>query len=77
MKAIKLVGDIDKQHFLRAQVPEGLPAGPVQLIVFLPDEDEAGMTWAGGVAKEWLDELGDPKQDLYTLKDGKPPNAPR
>jgi hypothetical protein len=77
MKAIELVGDIDKEHHLHAQVPEGLPAGPVRLIVLLPDEDEAGMTWTQGVSKEWVGELGDPKQDIYTLKDGQPPNAPR
>jgi len=29
MKAVELVGDIDEQHRLRAQVPEGLPAGYV------------------------------------------------
>ena len=77
MKAIELVGDIDKQHHLHAQVPEGLPAGPVRLIVLLPDEDEAGVSWARGIGKEWVNELNDPKQDLYTLKDGQPPNAPR
>ena len=77
MKAIELVGDIDKQHHLHAQVPDGLPAGPVRLIVLLPDEDEAGTAWGRGIAKEWVDDIGDPKQDLYTLKDGQPPNAPR
>ena len=77
MKAIEIVGDIDKLHHLHAQVPEGLPAGPVRLIVLLPDEDEAGTSWARGVGKEWVGELLDPKQDLYTLKDGQPPNASR
>jgi hypothetical protein len=77
MKAIELVGDIDKQHHLHAQVPDGLPVGPVRLIVLLPDEDEAGTAWTRAVGKEWVDELKDPKQDLYTLSDGQPPNAPR
>lgn len=77
MKAIELVGDIDEQHRLRAQVPVELPAGPVRLIVFLPDEDEAGIAWTPGVAKEWADELRDSRQDLYTLEDGQPVNAPR
>jgi len=45
MKALELVGDIDEQHRLRAQVPEGLPAGPVRLIVLLPEEDEGGGAW--------------------------------
>ena len=34
-----------------------LPAGPVGLIVLLPDEDEAGLSWAQGIAKEWAAEL--------------------
>jgi hypothetical protein len=77
MRAIELVGDIDEQHRLRAQVPAELPAGPVRLIVLLPDEDEAGIAWRSGVAKEWADELRDSRQDLYTLEDGQPVNAPR
>jgi hypothetical protein len=77
MKAIELVGNIDEQHRLRAQVPEELPAGPVRLIVLLQEEDDAGAAWARGVAREWSDEMGDVKQDIYTLKDGQPLNAPR
>jgi len=42
MKAIELVGAIDKQHRVTADVPVELPAGQVRLIVLLPDEDEAG-----------------------------------
>ena len=77
MKAIELMGDIDDQHRLRARVPEELPAGPVRLIVLLPDEDDGGGTWANAFAKEWADELRDSRQDIYTLEDGQPVNAPR
>jgi hypothetical protein len=77
MKAIELVGNIDEQHRLHAQVPEELPAGRVRLIVLLPDEDEAGSAWAHGVAREWASELSDSKQDIYTLDDGQPVNGPR
>jgi hypothetical protein len=77
MKAIELIGDIDEQHRLQAQVPEDLPAGPVRLIVLLADEDSGGIAWGHGVTKEWADELRDPGQDIYTLEDGKPVNAPR
>jgi hypothetical protein len=77
MKAIELVGDIDEQHRLRAQVPVGLPPGPVRLIVLLPDEDDAGTAWAQGVNREWLDELRDPRQDVYTLEDGQAVDADR
>jgi hypothetical protein len=77
MKALELVGDIDDQHCLQAQVPAELPAGPVRLIVLLPDEDHLGTAWAEGIAKEWAPELADPREDIYTLSDGHPVNAPR
>lgn len=75
MKAIELVGDIDDQHRLNAQVPEELPVGPVRLIVFLPEEDAAGSAWTRGIAREWADELADSREDIYTLDDGQPVNA--
>ena len=75
MKVIELVGDIDDQHRLKAQVPDGLPVGPVRLIVFVPEEDDAGSAWTRGIAREWADELADPREDIYTLDDGQPVNA--
>ena len=75
MKAIELVGNIDEQQCLRAIVPAGLPTGPVRLIVLLPDEDDVGAARANGIAREWTDELGDSRQDIYTLDDGQPANA--
>ena len=77
MKAIELTGDIDDQHRLRARVPEDLPAGPVRLIVLFPNEDEAGGAWTQGIGRAWKDELGDARQDIYTLNDGQPLNAAR
>jgi hypothetical protein len=77
MKAIELIGDIDDQHRLKADVPQELPAGPVRLIVLFPEEDEAGAAWSRAVSREWADELGDPQQDIYTLEDGQPLDAPR
>ena len=77
MKAIELLGDIDEQHQLRAQVPQELPVGQVRLIVLLPEEDGAGGLWARGVAVEWSTELQDTREDIYTLDDGRPVNAPR
>ena len=75
MKAIELLGDIDDQHHLKAQVPDELPPGPVRLIVFVPEEDAVGSAWTRGVANEWADELADSREDIYTLKDGQPVNA--
>ncbi len=75
MKAIELIGDIDSQHRLRADVPEGLPVGQVRLIVLLPEEENAGSAWTDGIANEWSAELSDTRQDIYTLEDGQPLNG--
>lgn len=53
-----------------AQVPEDLPAGPVRLIVLVPEQEKADETWMRAVASEWSEDLNDPHQDLYTLEDG-------
>ncbi len=77
MKTIELQGDIDEHHQLHAQVPEGFPVGAVRVIVLVPEEDEAGAAWTQGVSSEWSEDLGDPRQDIYTLEDGEPVDAPR
>src|ERR1051326_3540136 len=33
-------------------------------------EDEAGRAWTNGIAREWADELEDPRQEIYTIEDG-------
>jgi len=76
MKAIELIGEVDEQHRLHAEVPADVPAGQVRVIV-LPGEDEAGSLWAHGIASEWSAELSDPREDIYTLDDGRPVNATR
>ena len=77
MKAVELIGEVKDKHQLRAQVPETLPPGRVRIIVLIPEEDEAGAAWMQGVAREWATELGDPREDVYTLEDGKPIDATR
>ena len=77
MNAIELIGDIDDQHQLHAQVPKELPTGQVRLIVLLSGEDEAGLMWAHGIAAEWSAQLQDPREDIYTLDNGRPVDAPR
>ncbi len=81
MEAIELVGDVDERHRLQAEVPEDLPRGPMRLIFLLPEqevagEDGAGVRWGAGLAREWSAELNDTRQDIYTLDDGQPVNAP-
>ena len=77
MKAIELLGEIDNECRLRAEVPEGFPAGLVRVIVLMPEEDEVGLAWTRGISSEWSAELSDRRQDLYTLDDGQPVHAPR
>jgi hypothetical protein len=77
MRGIELIGDVDDEHRLQARVPADVPAGRVRVILFLPDEDEAGASWARGVASEWSAELEDTREDIYSLDDGQPVHAGR
>lgn len=77
MRAVEVMGRVDEHQQIHAQVPAGLPAGPVRLIVLVPEEDEAGAVWMQGIAKEWAAELRDPREDIYTADDGSPVDAPR
>jgi hypothetical protein len=77
MRGIELIGDVDDEHRLQARVPADVPAGRVRVIVLLPDEDEAGASWARGVASECSAELEDTREDIYSLDDGQPVHAGR
>ncbi len=77
MRAIAIVGEIDEHHKIRAEAPQDLPPGRVHLIVVGTEEDEAGAFWPWDVSRAWHDELGDVRQDLYTLGDGQPVDASR
>ena len=73
MRTVQVTGHVDEHHRLSAEVPDVIPPGPVTVSVVLEsDEDEAGTAWVSGVAREWADELKDPRQDIYTLADGEP-----
>jgi hypothetical protein len=77
MKALELMGAVNTQHLLQAQVPEALPPGPVRIIVLIPEAEDVGEAWMQGIAREWAAELSDPREDIYTLEDGKPLDAAR
>ena len=74
MQTIKLTGHVDDQHRLSAQVPASVAPGPVEVVVIIParQEDDAGEAWMRGLAQEWAAELSDPREDIYTLDDGRP-----
>ena len=75
LKALELMGEIDEKHQLQAYMPEALPPGPMRIIVLIPEADEADGVWMQGIAREWAAELHDPREDIYTLEDGKPIDA--
>lgn len=75
MKAFELFGDIDEAHWLHACAPDDIPAGPVRLLILLPEEDDGA--WARDIAKDWVSELRDARQDIYTLEDGQPVTLPK
>ncbi len=71
MKIIDVIGNIDAQRHLTADVSDDVSPGPVRIAV-LPLEEAAEDRWTRFVAGEWSQELADPRQDLYTLEDGYP-----
>jgi hypothetical protein len=81
MQSIKVIGEVNAQHRLVADVPESIPPGEVEVLLVVPSpppgEDDAGREWSAGVAREWKDDLADPRQDIYTLADGVPVDEPR
>ena len=78
MSMIKVVGNVDQDCRLSAQVPASIRPGPVTVLVLpisVEDVDEA-ISWTAGIAREWADELSDPGQDIYTLADGESAREP-
>ena len=77
MKAIELIGDVDSQHRLKAEVPEAVAPGPVRLLLLVPEQDQTEEIWMRALASEWHEDLSDPHQDVYTLEDGQPLDGAR
>ncbi len=70
MTSITIQGQVDDQHRLSAVVPPSVPPGPVTVWLTAAHEDDAGAAWSSGISHQWADELGDTRQDIYTLADG-------
>ena len=80
MKTIEVLGHVDEKHRLSAEVPQGIPPGPIRVKLEFPSdsrEDQAGNVWEQGVAREWAEEWADPREDIYTLEDGEPIDGTR
>ena len=74
MSLIEVTGYVDGEHRLSAELPPGIPPGPVKILVKLPGEEteEDPESWARAVAKAWMADWSDPREDIYTLDDGEP-----
>ena len=72
---IRVIGCVDENHRLSAEVPESVSAGPVEVLIEIPhgigDEPNAD-AWAVMIGQAWADELVDKTQGIYTLDDGEP-----
>jgi hypothetical protein len=79
MNAIRVIGQIDAEHRLTADVPTAIPAGQVEVVVIVPDagDDPAEAVWQFGVAREWAEDLADERQDIYDISDGQPVDEAR
>ena len=79
MRALEFVAEVDEQRRLQVSLPEMLAPATVRVIVLVPEpgEDDAGIAWAQGIAREWSAELADSREDIYTLEDGEPADAAR
>jgi hypothetical protein len=75
MRAIETTARIDDRRSLH--LDEDLPAesqGPVRVIILFPDSDDPGEhDWLQAAASNpAFDDLSDPREDVYTPRDGKP-----
>jgi hypothetical protein len=78
VKPIELLGRVDENHRLTAEVPAEVRPGPVKVTVELPeDEDPDGASWSAAVAARWESDWSDPHEDIYSWEDGKPEHEPR
>lgn len=79
MKNIELIGVVDAEHRLTADVPPDVPPGPVRLLVEIPtpDDGESEEAWQQAIATLWAGQWSDPREDLYSLCEGRPEDEPR
>lgn len=73
MNTVKLKGVIDEHHRLIAEVPPDVAPGPIEVIVLLPQApEEHDRSWEQAITAAWAADWSDPREDIYTLDDGKP-----
>ncbi len=77
MKTIELIANVDEQHRLSVEVPPEVSPGIVRIVLALPTEGEEDGWWQRAISHSWAADWNDPREDIYTLEDGQPIDAPR
>jgi hypothetical protein len=77
MKNIELIGHIDEQHRLYIELPSGIPPGPVRITLQPASEEDEEGDWLALINHSWAKDWSDPREDIYTLEDGKPSHESR
>ncbi len=75
MEKIELAGTIDPARGLSVDLPPNVKPGPVKVTVEWIDEDD--QAWSKWVSDIWSSDWSDPREDIYSLEDGKPIHEPR
>jgi len=79
MRTSELTAEVDERRQLIVSLPHTVLPGPVRLLILGPEPGAHGAdaAWMNAIAREWAAELGDDREDLYTLQDGEPLDASR
>jgi hypothetical protein len=77
MNIIEVIGHVDEQHRLHADLPADVTPGPVKIIVRPVTEQDEEDDWRALINHAWARDWSDPREDIYTLEDGTPSHDPR
>jgi hypothetical protein len=77
MKPVELIGHVDEQHRLHVVLPPDMQPGPVKITVQPATEEDEEGDWRALINHSWAKDWSDPREDIYTLEDGKPSHESR
>ncbi len=77
MNPIEVIGHVDEQHQLHVELPTDVTPGPVKITVRPVTEKDEEDDWRALINQSWVEDWSDPREDIYTLEDGKPSREPR
>ena len=77
MSPIEVIGHVDDQHQLHVELPADIKPGPVKVTVQPVTQEQEDDDWRALINHSWAKDWSDPREDIYTLEDGKPSHEPR